>query len=50
MKAKDDVVSLSDDGSFIIEPCQDFPSPPQVPEEEKEQLNALIDDVVQGLR
>ena len=43
-------VSLSGDDSFIIDPCQDFPSPPQVPEEEKEQLNALIDDVVQEIK
>ena len=43
-------MSLSDDESFIIDPCQDYPSPPQVPEEEKEQLNALIDDMVQEIK
>ena len=50
VQVEDDAVSLSDDDSFIIDPCQDFPSPPQVPEEEKEQLNALIDDVVQEIK
>ena len=50
VKVEDDAVSLSDDDSFIIDPCQDFPSPPQVPEEEKEQLDALIDDVVQEIK
>ena len=50
VKVEDDAVSLSDDDSFIIDPCQDFPSPPQVPEEGKEQLNALIDDVVQEIK
>ena len=50
VKVEDDAVSLSDDESFIIDPCQDFPSPPQVPEEEKEQLNALTDDVVQEIK
>ena len=50
VKVEDDAVSLSDEESFIIDPCQDFPSPPQVPEEGKEQLNALIDDVVQEIK
>ena len=50
MKVEDDAVSLSDDDSFIIDPRQDFPSPSQVTEEEKEQLNALIDDVVQEIK
>ena len=50
VQVEDDAVSLSDDDSFIIDPRQDFPSPPQVPEEEKEQLNALIDDVVQEIK
>ena len=50
VQVEDDAVSLSDDDSFIIDPCQDFPSLPQVPEEEKEQLNALIDDVVQEIK
>ena len=50
VKVEDDAVSLSDDESFIVDPCQDFPSPPQVPEEGKEQLNALIDDVVQEIK
>ena len=50
MKVEDDAVSLSDDDSFIIHPCQDFPSPPPVPEAEKEQLNALIDDMVQEVK
>ena len=49
VQVEDDAVPLSDDDSFIIDPCQDFPSPPQVPEEEKEQLNAL-DDVVQEIK
>ena len=49
-KVEDDAVSLSDDDSFIVDPCQDFPSSAQVPEEEKEQLNALIDDVVQEIK
>ena len=50
MKVEDDAVSLSDDDSFIVDPCQDFPSPLQVPEEEKDQLNALIDDVVKEIK
>ena len=50
VKVEDDAVSLSDDDSFIIDPCQDFPSPPQVPEEKKEQLNAFIDDVAQEIK
>ena len=50
VKVEDDAVSLSDDEFFIVDPCQDSPSPPQVPEEGKEQLNALIDDVVQEIK
>ena len=50
VQVEDDAVSLPDDDSFIIDPCQDFPSPPQVPKEEKEQLNALIDEVVQEIK
>ena len=50
VKVEDDAVSFSDGECFIIDPCQDFPSPPQVPEEEKEQLNALTDDMVQEIK
>ena len=46
VKVEDDAISLSDEESFTSDPHQDPPSPPQVQEEVKEQLNALIDDMV----
>ena len=50
VKVEDDVISLSDEGSFSVDQVQDPPSPPQVSIKVEEQLDALLDDMVQKVK